>query len=160
MLRSFRKTYAKLFSGNVFTTVRVVSPYARGRLSKVFGEDVIYLFGRTKRSTKLGRARVIGSIVMPFETFWRICTEDFARYDAETSKDELVRFLKKTIDAYSKRGVSAHGVQIFTYLWTERDPAWKSLKSSLVFDADRNDPVRLRRAKRLSDTYRAAKKKD
>lgn len=120
MLRSFRKPYAKLFSGDVFTTVRVVSPYARGRLSKIFGEDVVYLYPRSIRMTKLGRARVIGSLVMPIEIFRRDCTEDFARYDAETSKDELVRFVEKTIDGYFKRGVSAYGVQVFTYLWTYR----------------------------------------
>lgn len=117
MLRGFRKPYRKLFIGEMFTTVRVLRDGVK-EAARVGTIDTIFVYPRTPRMTKLGRAQIVALDLMRVDVFKRRCTEEFARYDAETTAAELVKSIENQC-----RKTGRPLIGIFTYIWIEKTAA-------------------------------------
>lgn len=121
MLRGFRKPYKKLFDDEVFTTVRV-HEYDRDNGIEFGRLDVIALYPRSKRYLRLGKAQIIGmEFFEDIESFEGYSSDEFAKYDAEDSKWNLVLSLKEQA---KRRHIKEPTITTYTYLWIEKEDGW------------------------------------
>ncbi|MHA2431751.1 MAG: hypothetical protein ACXADO_00795 [Candidatus Thorarchaeota archaeon] len=132
MLRGFRQPYKKLFDGDVFTTVRLIQNM-QGNIGfvgyKPGREDKIGLYPRTDGYSRLGTAQVVaGRLYTSIDSFAKYCTEEFAQYDAELTKDDFIKSL--TIQA-KRRRLEDPWVLIYTYLWTGKEDGWYEAKEGM-----------------------------
>jgi hypothetical protein len=128
MLRGFRKPYKKLFDGEVFTTVRV-HEYDLDNGIEFGRSDVIALYPRSKRYLRLGRAQIIGmEFFEDIGGFENYSSEDFARYDAEDSKRNLVLSLKEQA---KRRHIKEPTITVYTYLWTNKEDGYYEAKEGM-----------------------------
>lgn len=132
MLRGFRKPYKKLFDGEVFTTVRVIKNMGEwvGFVGYRAGsEDKIGLYPRTKRYLRLGTAQIVGGrLYTSIETFAKHCTEEFAQYDAELSRQDLINSLRTQ---GQRRKLKLPWILVYTYLWTVKEDGYYEAKEGM-----------------------------
>ncbi len=129
MLRGFRKPYKKLFDGEVFTTVRITSILSMEMRKVLKREDVIALYPRSKRYLRLGRAIVVSyQEYHSIDSFAQFCSEEFAQYDAQLTKEQWIDSLRKQAKG---RKLEFPRVIVYTYLWTEKEDGYYEAKEGM-----------------------------